>query len=793
MEDARKTKKQLIEELNCLRLEQIEQTRVTSEKFTKAFLQNSIPMTITTVKEGRFFDVSDAFLRLVGLKRHEVIGHTSREAGFITEEQRAFFYNELSKNGRVENLEMEVSPKGRGYISGLFNAVMISINNEIYLLTTIQDITERKRAETVLIESEKRFSSAFEFAAIGMAIVSPEGTFLKVNSSLCNYLGYTQEELTALTFQDITHPDDLEKDLAYVHQMLAGEIETYQMEKRYFGKQGNLVWVLLSVSLIHDEQNKPRYFISQIQDITARKLAEEQALSNLQLLQIVIDHSQYLIYAKNLDGKFILASQSLAEFFNQQAPEQLLGKTSHDFLPKEIADQHRTNDLEVIARQSLISFEETANKEDGLRTFLTNKFPLMDGNGKIYAVCGTSVDVTERKRAETEKEILEAQNRQLQKAESLGNMAGAIAHYFNNQLGVVIGNLDLAMMELPEGARPHEKITTAMEASNKAAEMSGLMLTYLGQSFEKREPLDLSEFCRRIMPILRTSTPGNVFLESDLPLPGPTISANANQMQQILINLLTNAWEAIGKRRGSVHLTVKTVTTADIPAAHRFPADWKPQDNAYACLEVTDADGGIGHEDIEKLFDPFFSSKFIGRGMGLPVVLGILRTHGGAITVESEPGRGSAFRVFLPVSAEEIPLQVDKTVQPLAIERAETVLLVEDEEILRNMAAAMLKQLGFSVIEAKDGVDAVEVFRQRQDEICCVLCDLTMPRMNGWETLTALRKLAPGVSVILSSGYDKAHVMAGDHPELPQVFLGKPYKLKALGDAISQALASRKK
>ena len=277
----------------------------------------------------------------------------------------------------------------------------------------------------------------------------------------------------------------------------------------------------MSVSLIHDEQNKPRYFISQIQDITARKLAEEQALSNLQLLQIVIDHSQYLIYAKNLDGKFILASQSLAEFFNQQAPEQLLGKTSHDFLPKEIADQHRTNDLEVIARQSLISFEETANKEDGLRTFLTNKFPLMDGNGKIYAVCGTSVDVTERKRAETEKEILEAQNRQLQKAESLGNMAGAIAHYFNNQLGVVIGNLDLAMMELPEGARPHEKITTAMEASNKAAEMSGLMLTYLGQSFEKCELLDLSEFCRRIMPILQASVPGSVSVESNLPLPGP--------------------------------------------------------------------------------------------------------------------------------------------------------------------------------------------------------------------------------------------------------------------------------
>jgi len=287
--------------------------------------------------------------------------------------------------------------------------------------------------------------------------------------------------------------------------------------------------------------------------------------------------------------------------------------------------------------------------------------------------------------------------------------------------------------------------------------------------------------------------PGKVVLKTDFPSPGPAIRANANQMQQVLTNLITNAWEAVGEDGGSIHLRVNTVPPADIPAAHCYPLNWQPQENAYACLEVTDTGCGIADKDIEKLFDPFFSSKFTGRGLGLPVVMGIVRAHGGAVTVESEPGRGSAFRVFFPVSAEEVPRQPDKEAQAPEMEGGGTLLLVEDEEMVRNMAADMLTCLGYGVFSAKDGVEAVEVFRQHQDEIRCVLCDLTMPRMNGWETLTALRKLAPDIPVILASGYDKAHMMAGDHPEWPHAFLDKPYKLKKLGDTISHALVSNKK
>jgi two-component system cell cycle sensor histidine kinase/response regulator CckA len=411
---------------------------------------------------------------------------------------------------------------------------------------------------------------------------------------------------------------------------------------------------------------------------------------------------------------------------------------------------------------------------------------------KPYMVYSMFEDITEHKQAEAEKEKLEAQNRQLQKAESLGRMAGAIAHTFNNQLGAVIGNLEMAIDEqTPHAGKARRFLTAAMGAANKAAEVSGQMLTYLGQSFDKREPMDLAEACRRNLLILEAAIPGTVVLEKDLSSPGPAIIANAMEIQQVLTNLITNAWEAVGVGRGSIHLSVKTVSPADIPQSHRNPIGWQPQDSAYACLEVADTGDGIAGKDIEKIFDPFFSSKFTGRGLGLAIVLGIVKAHNGAITVSSAPGQGSTFRVFFPVSVEEVPRQPDKVAQPVAIAGKGQLLLVEDEGMLRDMATTMLTRLGFTVLAAKDGVEAVDMFRQYQNDICLVISDLTMPRMDGWETLTELRKLAPTIPVILASGYNETQVMAGDHPELPQVFLGKPYRLKELGDAIGQALVKK--
>jgi signal transduction histidine kinase/CheY-like chemotaxis protein len=402
-------------------------------------------------------------------------------------------------------------------------------------------------------------------------------------------------------------------------------------------------------------------------------------------------------------------------------------------------------------------------------------------------------------RIELEKAELEAQNRQLQKEESLGRMAGAIAHHFNNQLHVVMGNMEVAMNGLSQDSETLEILTEAMQAARKASEVSSLMLTYLGQTTGKRESLYLAEVCRQNLPMLCTVLPEGVTLKADMSSPGPAIRANENHIRQVLTNLVCNAREASDAGEMAINIIVKPVPAAEIPASSRFPIDWLPQDTAYACLEVSDTGCGIPDKDIKKIFDPFFSSKFTGRGLGLSVVLGIVRAYGGVVTVESEPGRGSIFRIFLPVTTEAVlfrPLPfattetsyMDKSDKTPMTGSSGALLLVEDEESVRKMARVMLTRLGVAVLEAEDGVEAVEMFRQHQNGIICVLCDLTMPRMDGWDTLAALRKISPGIPVILSSGYDEAQVMLGEHAEWPQAFLGKPYKVKDLRDAIDHVL-----
>jgi CheY-like chemotaxis protein len=352
-------------------------------------------------------------------------------------------------------------------------------------------------------------------------------------------------------------------------------------------------------------------------------------------------------------------------------------------------------------------------------------------------------------------------------------------------LGVVMGHLELSLDSVSEIPEISHHLAEARKAAQNAAEVTRMMLTYLGQTPSQLQPLDLSSVCRRNLTKLRSAMPDEVVFETELPPKGPIINANEFQIKQVIINLVTNAWESLGEGRGSVHLAVKTVSIADIPEKHRFPPDWMPRDKPYACLEVMDTGSGITQDAIEILFDPFYTSKFTGRGLGLAVVIGLVRAHSGVVTVESQVGHGSIFRVFFPLSEEAIIPQTKKKAAAQENKQGLTVLLVEDEYSVRKMTREILMHLGFTVLEAKDGVEALEVFKKHKESIHCVLSDVAMPRMDGWQTLTALRRIDPGIAVILTSGYD-AQSMAEDHTDLPQAFLSKPFRLEALRETIQK-------
>ena len=309
---------------------------------------------------------------------------------------------------------------------------------------------------------------------------------------------------------------------------------------------------------------------------------------------------------------------------------------------------------ELKARGSCEDMGFVLRRKNGSRFdgVLSAKTITINGSAHIVSVVR---DITGRKKLESERAELAARNWQLQKAESLGRMAGAIAHHFNNQLQAVLGNLEMVAM-LPRSQDPVLHLARATQAAERAAEVSRLMLVYLGQASGDQEPRLLSVLCRASLSSLRTTLPAGVSLDLDSPAPGPVVSANAAQIQQALANLVINAREALGEAPGHIRLRLRTGPGAEIPTVHRFPIDWQPQGAEYASLEVSDSGGGIAEADIEKLFDPFFSTKFTGRGLGLCVVLGCVQAHGGAVSVASGPGPGSVFRLHLPVCTVPEPV-----------------------------------------------------------------------------------------------------------------------------------------
>jgi len=620
--------------------------------------------------------------------------------------------------------------------------------------------------------------------------------------------------------------------------MTVGKGETRLFaEKTHMALDGEIIYIQLHWIVPPGYEHTYGRVLVSIIDISARKRTEMALRESEEKYRLIADNMADTVWVMDMNMRFTYVSPSVTRMYGTTVEEVMNQPIALSLVPESLETALKVFSEEMLleaqgkaapGRTRILELEEY--KSDGSTIWVESSMSfLRDEHNNAVGILGVSRDITDRKRAEAERDALEARTLQLQKAESLGRMAGAIAHHFNNQLQGVIGYLELAMGDLPKGAGPIGSIKEAMRAANRAAGVSRQMLTYLGQTPGKQRPMDLSETCRLALPMLRAGMPANMVLKTDLPPLGPVVHANANQVQQILANLITNAWEAMSEEGGTIYLNAKTVLRTDIPLRRRFPVDWHPECEAYACMEVRDDGPGIFDQEMEKVFDPFFSTKFTGRGLGLSIALGIVRAHGGCITVESrcragsgEQGAGSdsnaergarsaeekkktiamrsapcalrqdsvgsVFRVFLPLSEETVARPAEKAVQVSGLKGGGTVLLVEDANQVRRLEAQMLELLGWKVLEANDGVEGIEIFREHSNDIRFVLCDLSMPRLDGWQTLAAMRGIRPDIPVILASGYDEASVMAGDQVERPQVFLGKPYGFEELREAIGRTL-----
>ena len=399
------------------------------------------------------------------------------------------------------------------------------------------------------------------------------------------------------------------------------------------------------------------------------------------------------------------------------------------------------------------------------------------------------VDITEAKQVQADKLLMEQQKQRIWRAESLSRMAGGIAHHFNNLLGAVVGNLELAQLSLSQGVGLDCQLTDAMQASQRAIEIGKLMLAYLGQTPVAKEFLDLAQAVREALPLSQLSISPQVRLKTELPAPGPRVRAAGVHIKQIVTNVIANSAEAIGDRQGEIAVRVGVAGEAAISSSRFFPLDWTPQAATYAFVSVSDTGCGLDTANLEKIFEPFYSTKFTGRGLGLSVVLGLIRANDGAVSVETHAERGTIFRMYFPELGAAAADTAKKAAGPAALaDHQGLVLVADDEPLVRDLVTAQLKRLGFGVITAADGLEAVEKFRPCQEDIRLAILDLSMPRMDGWRTLAVLQGLRRDLPVILTSGYDGVQVKDDDHPARPQAFLQKPYGIEELQAALEQAL-----
>jgi two-component system cell cycle sensor histidine kinase/response regulator CckA len=412
--------------------------------------------------------------------------------------------------------------------------------------------------------------------------------------------------------------------------------------------------------------------------------------------------------------------------------------------------------------------------------------PIHGPSRELQMVVASGVNVTRRLRAEEERARIHEKMLQRQKLESLGVLAGGIAHDFNNLLTVIQGNAAVALARVPEGHPARELIDDILKAGQRATDLTRQMLAYSGKGRFQIGPIDLRQQVSEIAALLRTSVSKKVLLRVDNPSYLPAVQGDASQLQQVIMNLVLNAAEAVGNADGEVAVRVAEEEIGGDGGGDLVGRESLPP-GRYVRLTVEDTGAGMDAHIVPRIFDPFFTTKTTGRGLGLAAVLGIVRSHGGALRIRSKPGEGTCFEVLLPAAGARAqpPLTADAAAQ----QGHGTVLVIDDESTVRTATGRMLSLLGYDVLEAPDGEQGLEIFRLLNGAVDAVLLDLTMPGLSGEETLQLLRQVEPEVQVVVFSGYAEDDVARRLQPLQPAAILAKPFTRQQLAAALQTALA----
>jgi PAS domain S-box-containing protein len=645
---------------------------------------------------------------------------------------------------------------------------------------------QRKQAEQALRESEKRYRTLFEMAgdAIFMSEAEGEdaGKILAANQAAALMYGYTVSELQAMNLSDLDPPEGAKGIFDRMPWLLEGEWIIAEIIHRK--QDGTLFPVEISAGLL--ELGQAKVIFAFYRDITERKKSEQALLESEERYRAVVEGLPAMIFRFLPDGTLTFMNRAYSAFLNKghQTP---IGQNIFGLLPEAEQKRIRIYLLSLDPQNPNKTYEHEMITPDGQALWLEwNDRALFDQEGKVVEYQSIGRDITENKQALKEREKMEKLLQEAQKLEAIGTLAGGIAHDFNNILSAIIGYAGLMQLaEIPQDSPLGPYLEGILRAGDRAKDLVSQILTFSQDNEKEKRPVQLGFIIKEVLKFLRASLPSTIKIHQDFSKETGTILANATQMHQVLMNLCTNAAQAMRDTGGSLDVELAEVILDAQEAAHLPGLKAGP----YVRLSVKDSGHGMSPEILERIFEPYFTTKAKGEGtgLGLAVTHGIVKNHEGAIYVKSELGKGSLFEVYLPVY-ESVEFEVRPVAPEPLPQGTERVLFVDDEPAILEIGKKILKRLGYQVDVRTSSLEALEVFRAKPDEYDLVITDLTMPNMTGDRLAREILAVRSDIPIILSTGFSQVVTRERAKSMGIKELVMKPLTVRNLAETVRKVL-----
>lgn len=766
---------------------QVEEMLRESEERYRSVFENTGTATAIDEEDMTVSMVNTEFEKLSGYSKQEIEGKI-KWTQFIAKEDlgrlKAFHAKRRENDGNSPSeYEFHFVDKQRNIKDILVKTALIPGTKKS--ISSLVDVTARKKVEEALRESEAKYRELVQNANSIIFRMDTQGNITFFNEFAQSFFGYDEDEIIGKNLIGTIVPksDSAGRDLAEMIQDLLVHPDQYATnENENMRMNGERVWVVWTNKAIRNKDGNIVEILCVGNDNTERKRAEEAQRESEALFNAFMKHLPALAFMKDADGRYLYFNEACTTFYNV-APSERIGKTDDDLFPSEVAKHLRENDKEVIRTGEVLDTVEKIQIGDEVQYHHISKFPVKKEDGPSL-LAGIAIDITDRVRAEEENKKLEAQLQQAQKMEAIGTLAGGIAHDFNNILSAIIGYTELSMLEISQRSSTMDNLNEIIKASHRARDMVKQILAFSRQHQQERIPIQISQIVKEALKMLRGSLPTTIEIRNHIENGIGIVEADATQIHQVLMNLSTNAAQAMGEKGGILKIDLANVNVDPAKAAHH--ADLRQ--GSYVRLTVSDTGEGMTQEVLERIFEPYFTTKEkeIGTGMGLAVVHGIVKGHGGEITVQSKPGEGSSLSVYLPRIEKEIRPEAMRT--DVLSTGHERILFVDDEQALVDIGRRMLEKLGYKVTTRVSSVEALELFRAKPGQFDLVVTDMTMPNMTGDRLAKELMQIRADIPIVLCTGYSECISKESAKKTGIKEFIMKPLAMKELADAIRNTI-----